>query len=190
MSGTVVFVVGPSGAGKDTVLGYAKNVLQGDERFRFVRRTITRPAGGNEDHESVLPNDFLRIVREGGFALHWNAHGLAYGLPIIVDEWLAAGRVVIANGSRGALNDARSRFQNLVVLNITASLEVLVHRVTERGRETERAIKARLNRGQEFAVGGDDVISIDNSGPIDHAGQETVRHLLRVKDAAGKRCSS
>ncbi|TIW17524.1 MAG: phosphonate metabolism protein/1,5-bisphosphokinase (PRPP-forming) PhnN, partial [Mesorhizobium sp.] len=40
-NGVFVAVVGPSGAGKDTVIGYAKARFAGETRLEFVRRVIT-----------------------------------------------------------------------------------------------------------------------------------------------------
>ena len=43
--GKMVLVVGPSGAGKDTLLNALKERLAEDPRFRFATRQITPPCG-------------------------------------------------------------------------------------------------------------------------------------------------
>src|SRR5690606_33244326 len=79
--GVFVAVVGPSGAGKDTVMGIARRRLADEPRVHFVRRVITRPADTNEDHEPLTAHEFAIRVAGGAVALHWCAHGLSYGLP-------------------------------------------------------------------------------------------------------------
>ncbi len=138
----LVLVVGPSGAGKDTVLGMARAALAGDPRFCFVRRTITRPAdAGGEDHDAVTEAGFA--TRE--HALQWEAHGLKYGIPIGIEDDLAQGRIVIANVSRSVIERAAGRYPVRVV-EITAPVPVLARRLAARGRETEADIAARLAR--------------------------------------------
>ncbi len=85
----LVLVVGPSGAGKDTLLEAAREALAADPRFRFVRRAITRPAeAGGEAHEAVTDTQFAART----FALAWQAHGLRYGIPNDIATDIAAGR--------------------------------------------------------------------------------------------------
>src|SRR4051812_2658786 len=121
----LVLVVGPSGAGKDTLLGRARQVLAHEPRIRFVRRVITRPAeAGHEDHEPVTEAEFARRR----YALHWQAHGLSYGIPADIAGDLARGRVVVANVSRGVVADAASRFPVRVVC-VTAPPELLAARL-------------------------------------------------------------
>jgi phosphonate metabolism protein PhnN/1,5-bisphosphokinase (PRPP-forming) len=143
----LVAVVGPSGAGKDTLMAGARARLgPADPRFRFVRRSITRPASaGGEGHEALDRNAFLRRRDSGGFALWWEAHGLLYGIPRDIEADLAAGRCVVANLSRGALAEADALYP-LLVLEITAPPEVLAARLAERGREDPDAIAERLAR--------------------------------------------
>ena len=145
----LVLVVGPSGAGKDTLLDAARTKLAGDPRFRFVRRVITRPAeAGGEAHEAVTEAEFA--ARE--FALSWGAHGLRYGIPANIADDLEAGRVVVANVSRGAIAEAARRFP-VRVIEVTAPAEVLAARLAARGRETGADIAARLARNVAFPDG-------------------------------------
>jgi ribose 1,5-bisphosphokinase len=138
----LVLVVGPSGAGKDTLLDAALVALSEDPRFRFVRRVITRPAlAGGEAHEAVTEAQFA--TRD--FALSWQAHGLRYGIPTAIASDLQAGRVVVANVSRGVIAEAARRFQ-VQVIEITAPPDVLAARLAARGRESAADVAARLTR--------------------------------------------
>lgn len=99
--GALVLVVGPSGAGKDTLMGAAKAALADDPNFVFARRVITRDAMAElEDHDSIDPAGFEAAKAAGAFALSWEAHGLCYGVPIEIDDDIAAGRTLVMNGSR------------------------------------------------------------------------------------------
>jgi phosphonate metabolism protein PhnN/1,5-bisphosphokinase (PRPP-forming) len=142
----LIAVVGPSGAGKDTLMAGARAALTRDARFRFARRAITRPAeAGGEDHEALTEAAFITRRDAGGFALHWQAHGLHYGIPRDIEADMAARRVVIANLSRAVLPEASTRYA-LRVLNITAPIEVLAARLAARGRESAADIAGRLAR--------------------------------------------
>lgn len=142
----LIAVVGPSGAGKDTLMAGARAALARDTRFRFVRRAITRPAeAGGEDHEAFTEADFMARRAAGGFALSWEAHGLHYGIPRDIEADMAARRVVIANLSRAVLPEANALYR-LRVLNISAPIGVLAARLAARGRESAADIAARLAR--------------------------------------------
>ena len=61
-------VVGPSGAGKDTLLDGARAALATDDRFVFARRAITRPAeAGGEIYDAITGEEFARRRDAGGF---------------------------------------------------------------------------------------------------------------------------
>lgn len=138
----LILVVGPSGAGKDTLLKLARDALVEDLRFRFVRRVITRPADpSGEDHEAVSEAAFAQRV----FALHWQAHGLYYGIPLDIINDVTRGIVVVANVSRGVIAEAADRFP-IRVLEVTAPPEILALRLAQRGRETAEDIAKRLAR--------------------------------------------
>ena len=131
----LILIVGPSGAGKDTLLNGARAVLEAgrDGEVRFVRRVVTRPSGGGEEeHESVTEDAFLTMQEEGAFALSWRAHGLHYGIPADISADLARGRLVIANVSRAVVAEAARRFQ-VAVIEISAPADVLARRLAARG---------------------------------------------------------
>lgn len=174
--GTVIAVVGPSGVGKDSLMDLARKHFSDRADIRFVRRTITRPKDSvGEDHDAVTAEAFEALTRSGAFAVSWKAHGLGYGIPADVHDDLAAGRVVIVNGSRSALDAFSTAFPRLLVVNITARPDVLAKRLTARGRETAADIEARLKRSCEPLPPQLDTVSIDNSGELEAAGKELVR---------------
>jgi len=150
----LVVVVGPSGAGKDTLMARARAELAGDAAFRFVRREITRPTdAGGEDHVAVTPAEFATRRAAGAYALAWEAHGLGYGIPADIAGDIAAGRVVVANISRACIAEAATIFPTLV-LEITAPPSVLAQRLAARGRESAADIAARLAREVALPQGG------------------------------------
>jgi phosphonate metabolism protein PhnN/1,5-bisphosphokinase (PRPP-forming) len=143
MRGRLFAVVGPSGAGKDTLLAG----VCGPGGPHWVRRVITRrESAGGEPFEGVTDAEFARRDAAGAFALVWRAHGLAYGIPRAGLAPLADGRDVVFNGSRGALDQAAARFAGLSVIHITAPADVLAARLAARGRESLADIAARLAR--------------------------------------------
>ena len=175
-TGTLVVVVGPSGVGKDSLMDIARRHFSGRDDVRFVRRTITRPTDtGGEDHDAASPEAFDRLVRSGAFAVSWKAHGLGYGIPLDVREDLAQGRILIVNGSRSALANVRAAFPKLVVVNVTARADVLAKRLAARGRETATEIEARLNRTTSPLPPDLAIITINNSGDLELAGNELVQ---------------
>ncbi|MCA0405781.1 MAG: phosphonate metabolism protein/1,5-bisphosphokinase (PRPP-forming) PhnN [Proteobacteria bacterium] len=166
MSGTLIAICGPSGAGKDTVLRLAKAALDGHPGVHFTRRVITRAAGSNEDNEGISPEDFALRAREGQFLLHWQAHGLSYGLPVSLLDQMRAGTCGIANVSRGVLGEIRRLGVAHRIVEITASPEVLAERLAGRGREAGPDQAARLERNTRYAgqTRADHII-INNGAP-------------------------
>ncbi len=142
----LVLVVGPSGAGKDSLLNGARAAFAGDPRIGFVRRVITRPADpGGEDHEPATEAEF----RARPFALSWPAHGLHYG---ITGEALAIAPVAVANVSRGVIAEAVRSFQ-VRVIEVTASPTILAARLAARGRENAEDVARRLGRAAAIPAG-------------------------------------
>ncbi len=169
--GTMIVVVGPSGAGKDTLIDYAAERLRDQADVHFVRRIITRDSdAGGENHEGCSEETFQRKKVAGEFCVSWSAHGLHYGIPASVKQHLKKGGVAVANGSRSALPHFRAAFPNLKVVVVTARPEILSARLANRGRESMSEIMGRLDRKVEAICDSFDVTTIDNSGEIEEAG--------------------
>ncbi len=155
-------VVGPSGAGKDTLIAGA---LTRRPDLRLIRRVITRPSGaGGEDFEGVTEADFAARLERGDFALHWQAHGLRYGIP---NAQLAAPGDVIFNGSRAALPEAAQVFPDLRVILVIAPDAILATRLAARGRETGADISRRLARAAFTLPAGITADTVVNDGPLE-----------------------
>lgn len=176
--GQMIVVVGPSGAGKDSLISYAKQHFSACPDVYFVQRVITRPAtAGGEDHCAASPSEFDDLKAEGRFAVDWQAHGLSYGIPRQACDWINRGGVVIANGSRSVLPRFLKAFPRLLVVNITATPEVLADRLEARGRENREEILRRLARSSLEIIGEYHVVTIDNSGALDDAGTHFVETI-------------
>ena len=184
--GTFVAVVGPSGAGKDTLMARAARHAGLDTRVRFVRRIVTRDALADaEDHDSLDEAAFASALAAGAFSLSWAAHGLRYALPRSVAGDLRAGRTMVANLSRGALADAAVAFGMLRVIEVTAEPDILLARISSRGRETMEQARDRLARQAVLALPPGIVgpLRIDNSGDVEAATAAFVRHLNALSGA-------
>jgi phosphonate metabolism protein PhnN/1,5-bisphosphokinase (PRPP-forming) len=168
MAGVLVLVVGPSGAGKDTLIAGARAALAADERYFFPRRIITRDVVAElEDHDTVTPEAFELARRRSAYALDWEAHGLLYAIPATIEGALVVGRVVVANVSRQILTAAREKYPRTEVLLVTARPEVRAARLAARGRESAEDIAARLAREGEPVPRGLMPTIIDNSGALE-----------------------
>ncbi|GLI22814.1 ribose 1,5-bisphosphokinase [Xanthobacter flavus] len=170
--GTLLLVVGPSGAGKDTLIDIARARFSGDARVLFARRLVTRPSGTGEAHGTLSEAEFDALLAEGRFPLSWRAHGLSYALGPEVAEVIAQGGVVVANGSRATLPEARRRFGRVRVVHVTAPVPVRAARLALRGRESADDIAERLARAPELDVAPD--LTIDNVGTPTEGGTRLV----------------
>lgn len=182
-NGALVLVVGPSGAGKDTLLGAARIALADDGRFSFPRRVVTRTAMVElEDHDSVDVNEFGRQKLRGAYALDWEAHGLCYGVPAAIDAAMTAGRIVVVNTSRKVIERAIEKYPNCHVLLVTARPEVRAARLAGRGRESAEDVAARLQREGAPVPEGVAPVVIDNSASLDEGIAGFVTALKSIAD--------
>jgi ribose 1,5-bisphosphokinase len=180
-AGVFVAVVGPSGAGKDSLLRLAQETLSGDLSYSFVRRVVTRPENEDEAHDTLTHEAFARAQADGAFAVTWSANELFYAIPDSARDDVAAGRVVIANASREAAQAIKAAFPRTIIIHVTASVETLRARLLARGREAADAVEARLARSLMLEQGFTADIRIENNGALETAAKQLLNALAAVK---------
>ncbi|AKI00085.1 phosphonate metabolism protein, PRPP-forming 1,5-bisphosphokinase PhnN [Hoeflea sp. IMCC20628] len=183
VGGTFIVLLGPSGSGKDTLISHARREFSGSSDVLFVQRVITRPSdAGSEDHIAMTDDEFDAAIDDGQLSLTWAANGLRYGLPRSVEVHLAAGRVAVANGSRGAWDVIRQVFPSAVAVEIRVDPEALASRLEARGREDAVEIEARLKRASDLTDRFEADMIIDNSGQVETAGAVLTDYIRQAHE--------
>jgi len=177
MTGRIVYFMGPSGVGKDSLLAWLQSRLVQRLAVHWARRSITRaPALEGEMHESLTDAAFEALRADGAFGLDWQANGLRYGIRHQELAPLQRGTWVFVNGSRTYWPQASQRYPAARSVLITASPEVLRERLIRRDRESSAEIEARLAR----LAGYEDSsvhCTVRNDGSLDEAGNFLLEQL-------------
>lgn len=174
-AGGFVFVVGPSGAGKDSLISFARGAFAGNEKIIFPRRIVTRASSEHEDHDTLDEAGYAAAESAGAFSIAWRAHGLGYAIPRSAREECEAGRIAVCNISRRVIPWSRVHLPNVAVVEVTAPVEILAARLAGRARIEDGDLNARLARSLEVWTPVD--ASIVNDRSIDEAGRELVAFI-------------
>ena len=176
--GRLVLVIGPSGAGKDTLLGLAKAACGDDRTIVFSRRVITRQASASEDNEEISAETFEAALARDEYAKHWQAHGHRYALSRAIDDEIRAGHTVVANVSRTIIPAMRRAYAEVAVISIKAPPNVLAERLVMRSRSSDGKIEHRLSRTVDEAAPD---ITIVNTGSAEFHARQLVRAIKGEK---------
>jgi ribose 1,5-bisphosphokinase len=172
--GRLILVIGPSGAGKDTLIGWAAATCADDGNIVFPRRVVTREASPSEDNEQVSLDAFLQAHSKDEFAVQWEAHGHCYALPRAINDDIRRGRTVVANVSRTVVDAVRRAYTAVTVVSITAPPDILAERIAARARSSDGQLADRLRRAVDDAAAVPDV-TIVNVGSVEDRAREFVR---------------
>ena len=179
MTGKLIWLMGASGSGKDSLLTELRQREQ--TQLLVAHRYITRAASaGSENHIALSEQEFFTRAGQNLLALSWHANGYYYGIGIETDLWLHAGFDVLVNGSRAHLSQARARYgAALLPVCLQVSPDVLRSRLQSRGRESAREIDQRLARAARYTPS--DCHILNNDGSLLQS-VETFLSLIRQKE--------
>ncbi len=187
MSGAWVFVCGPSGAGKDSVIDSAREHLADNRQIVFSQRLMTRAVPAGADHLELEPEQFERLRDNDGLAWHWEAHAHHYGVSQRYARQVSWGRVVVVNGSRehvGRLHvDPKVR-----VVQVLADPAAIAVRLARRGRDAPEGIASRLARNARLGPVRADLV-ISNDGALAAAGQRLASYLVSLATTTDVPCA-
>ncbi|WP_249676958.1 phosphonate metabolism protein/1,5-bisphosphokinase (PRPP-forming) PhnN [Pseudomonas abieticivorans] len=193
MPARLIYLMGPSGSGKDSVIDAARDALHRLD-VDVARRVITRSAESVGEHAiGVSPQAFERMRRDAEFAMNWHANGLQYGIQRDINLRLAQGASVLVNGSRAYLPQALTQYPQLLPILLTVDTQVLRLRLEARGRETPEQIDQRLQRNERlqsdpavWEEGAVRIEALDNSADLQGAVQRLLALLARHGISAAK----
>jgi phosphonate metabolism protein PhnN/1,5-bisphosphokinase (PRPP-forming) len=187
-TGGWVFVCGPSGSGKDSVIAFAQQALASRTDIVFARRFVTRPVHAGSDHDALTSAAFAALLQSGGLRWHWQAHGFSYGIASRYGDAFTAGQLVVVNGSREHVHSLPAS-SGVQVVHISADPGALAQRLRQRGRDSAEAVARRLERATNFdGIHADCVIA--NNGELADAGRQLVDYLAGASAAQLARSST
>ena len=177
MTGKLIWLMGASGSGKDSLLTELRQREQ--TQLLVAHRYITRDASaGSENHIALSEQEFFTRAGQNLLALSWHANGLYYGIGVEIDLWLHAGFDVVVNGSRACGRWARYQSALLPVC-LQVSPEILRQRLENRGRENAGEINARLARAARYTP--QDCLTLNNDGSLRQS-VDTLLTLIHQKE--------
>lgn len=162
--GQLIWLMGPSGAGKKTLLAALRQ--REPAQMLVAHRYVTRPAGVGSENDIVLSEkEFFTRAEHHLFTLSWHANGYYYAIGTEVDLWLQAGFDVVVKGSRGHLAQARAQYASqLLPVSVHVSPAILRERLEKRGRESAAEIAARLERASRYQPKA--CLTLNNDGSL------------------------
>jgi len=183
--GRVIYLMGASGSGKDSLINYALEHFPGEPSFLVARRYVTRK--GNHDCRHDLPvsvEEFSRLRQSGFFSLAWESYNCNYGIAREIEGFLARGLDVIINGSRRYLPTARQQYPELLAVLVRTTADRRRRRLRARRRDRPLELKERLaSEDSHFPLPDQETENfhiISNNGPLHQAGDRFIALLQRT----------
>ena len=156
--GLLIVLSGPSGSGKDTVLGELCKTADNLELSVSLTSRARRPWEFDGTHYYFVTREYFKEKLQAGEVLEYTEYnGNFYGTPKApIDEWLGRGKTVILKIEVEGAANVREIYPDCVsVFLLPPSLEVLRQRLFRRESEKEDEIARRTEIARrEIACAG------------------------------------
>ena len=191
----VVVLSGPSGTGKDAVLGVMK--ARGMP-LAYVVTNTTRPHRNGEidniNYHFVSQHEFNSLVEKNELLEHARVYGYSYGVPKApVRKALEEGKdVILKVDVQGAMTIKKNLPGAVLIFLMPPSLEELAQRLKGRNTETARDLEVRLAtaRSEIEKLPEFDYVVVGYSGELERAVDEIAAIITAEKRRVAQReCS-
>lgn len=188
MTGKIIIITAPSGAGKTSITRFLLNKYK---KLAFSISVATRPARGDEkngvDYYFTSIEDFQEKINNNEF-IEWEMvyEGKYYGtLKSELERIWAEGRTPMLDiDVKGAIHVQRQfRGNSLSIFVLPPSVEELKKRLNTRGTETPENIEIRLNKATyelSFSHSFNKVIINDNLEDACAETEETIKAFINL----------
>ncbi|MFK5914296.1 MAG: phosphonate metabolism protein/1,5-bisphosphokinase (PRPP-forming) PhnN [Woeseiaceae bacterium] len=169
------YIIGGSGAGKDSLIDYIRKHISDHAKVEIIRRYITRSSNaGGENHIALTEEEFLKYRDNEHFSMCWFSHDTYYGIGTEIDCLLSKNISVVMNGSRAYLSEAARKYPGIIPVLISVDPLILSERLYSRGRENDAEIQKRVAQAVklENSVQHPNLRIVDNNNLLENAGQQ------------------
>ena len=181
-SGLLVFIVGKSGSGKDTIMRNSADILSlEDIPVYILQRDITRPPDKTEESLHITEDEFSQRKSQNVYSFSWFVYENWYGCPRIpLEKTLQTGAIVLVNVSRSILHKAREAYPQSKIVLIKVNEEVAKKRLKERGREDSGHLNDRLTRMHTTIDMPPPDKIVENDGDLNNAVNDFCDYLRKI----------
>ena len=178
------YVMAAPGAGKDSVMTYARRKLNGSYPVLFALRYITRPLDVKSQNQIHLTlREFKFREKNKLFSMHWQSNGHHYAVGKEINYWMYQGFSVVVSGSREYLPEVIKKYKDIKPILIETSHDVIVRRLSYRYQKYVGETKRKIANDHIVTLPDLPIVRISNDGPIETSGKEFLSIITGVGKA-------